>query len=131
MKRLSFFQCAAWVAVANVIVAPQLAAAEPVAQTTRMQAVAQALRPVDIELDRQGAITGQVVDLHGQPVVGVRVTMDNGREQIQLATDARGGFRASGLRGKPQKRHKRFRRVWYRRGESSPSPGRFEWRSFL
>lgn len=98
MHRRNRMHLAAWVAVVNVVAAPQLSATEPAAASARAQALSQAFRVVDVEMDREGAVVGQVVSAQGRPVAGKLITLDNGSEQIQLASDAQGAFRATGIR---------------------------------
>ncbi|MFG0334171.1 MAG: carboxypeptidase-like regulatory domain-containing protein, partial [Maioricimonas sp. JB049] len=98
MKKMSLMgNLAAGLACLGTVMpaAPALAAGpQPVVRTAQQTSV------VDVALASNGALQGQFVDLHGQPIDGAIITvLQDGREVATATTDARGVYSVENLRG--------------------------------
>ncbi len=94
-------QFAVWMAVAVLTLQPQwLLAAEPSAtdplHTTH---TAHAMHVVDVALQTEGRLLGQLVDKQGRPLAATNIQLSDGRTQWRTQTDAQGRFQLAGLSG--------------------------------
>ncbi|MCA9261143.1 MAG: carboxypeptidase regulatory-like domain-containing protein, partial [Planctomycetales bacterium] len=103
MKRLNkLARGAAWASLGSLLAQP-LATAQtlpPVATTAAStQKVRQALMVNDVALDANGGLAGQVPGVHGMPLAGVDIVVNNGRASHAAVSDAKGRFYVSDLQG--------------------------------
>lgn len=97
MKRHTWWQRAcAWVAAATVVVPMQVMANQPVVVPqvpVKPQPAQPAVKTVDVALDVHGRLSGQVVNVEGQPQVKSVVSLTDGKQTQKVITNQRGEFR--------------------------------------
>lgn len=97
MKRHTWWQRAcAWVAAATVVVPMQVMANQPVVVPqvpVKPQPTQPAVKTVDVALDVHGRLSGQVVNVEGQPQVKSVVSLTDGKQTQKVITNQRGEFR--------------------------------------
>lgn len=100
MKRFLYVgRTATWIAATSMIIGPAWAQA-PAPQAGRSaEASPPQMQTVDVALDAQRRLSGQVVDVAGNPATQTAVTLLNGKQQLHATTDAQGQFEIDGVRG--------------------------------
>jgi hypothetical protein len=88
-----------WVIALGTIAPPQLLAVEAPARMDRRETFTRSLQVMDVTLDEQSTLTGQVVSEQGTPLAGQPVVVTDGLMRIETTTDAHGNFRVAGIRG--------------------------------
>jgi len=91
----------AWVATAILVFQPQclFAVEQSILKSSTTAHVAQALTVVDVAIQADGLLRGQVVDKQGRPIAGTEVQLINGRKLWRTQTDEKGMFQLAGLPG--------------------------------
>ena len=91
----------AWAAIAILVVQPQFlfAAEHSIVKSSTTAHVAQALTVVDVALQKDGLLRGQVVDKQGQPLAAAEIQLTNGRKEWRTQADAKGQFQLAGISG--------------------------------
>ncbi len=82
-------------AIGSVILSGPLRASEPV----RSEVKAQAIKPLDVKLDKKAGFTGQLVNASGKPQSRAVVELRRDNEVVEtIRTDKEGRFAFAGLR---------------------------------
>ncbi|MEQ8211467.1 MAG: carboxypeptidase-like regulatory domain-containing protein [Lacipirellulaceae bacterium] len=97
MKRHTWWQrTCAWVAAATVVVPMQVMAKPPVVAPqvqAKTQITQPAVKTVDVALDANGRLIGEIVNVQGQPQAKAKVALIQGKKTRFVQTSARGEFR--------------------------------------
>ncbi|MCA9230062.1 MAG: carboxypeptidase regulatory-like domain-containing protein [Planctomycetales bacterium] len=90
-----------WTAVAVMVTQPQLllAAEQPVAGSAAPSQTTRAMIVVDVALQPNGQLFGQLVDSQGRPQSATEVQLTDGQKQWRTETDQQGRFQLTGLSG--------------------------------
>ncbi len=93
----------AWAAIAVLVVQPQclLAAEQSIVKSSTIAPLSQALTVVDVALQADGLLHGQIVDKQGRPLVAAQVQIQSAAtdKPWRTQTDAQGRFQVTGLSG--------------------------------
>ncbi|NOY29875.1 MAG: carboxypeptidase regulatory-like domain-containing protein [Planctomycetes bacterium] len=100
-KLKSLQQFGVWAAIAVLVASPQclLAAETSILKSSTTAHVAPALTVVDVALQADGLLHGQIVDKQGQPVAATKIHLTDGRKEWRTQTDAKGLFQLTGISG--------------------------------
>ncbi len=85
---------AAWMAVAALVIQPQLLLAEPLPRADELP-----IRVVDVALGANGTLRGQLLDRQGRQLPVLQIFFTNGHQTWNTYTDKQGHFRVEGLVG--------------------------------
>ena len=85
---------AAWMAVATLVIQPQLLLAEPLPRAGELP-----IRVVDVALGANGTLRGQLLDRQGRQLPVLQILVTNGHQTWNTYTDEQGHFRVEGLVG--------------------------------
>ncbi len=85
---------AAWMAVAALVIQPQLLLAEPLPMAGELP-----IRVVDVALGANGTLRGQLLDRQGRQLPVSQILVTNGHQTWNTYTDEQGHFRVEGLVG--------------------------------
>jgi len=93
----------AWAAIAVLVVQPQflLASERSIVKSSTTAHTAQTLTVVDVALQNEGVLHGQIMDKQGQPLsdIKIQVLSASADKQWQTQSDAKGQFQLTGLSG--------------------------------
>lgn len=87
-------RCAAWMAIAALVIQPQLLLAEPLPSTGKLS-----VRVVDVALGANGTLRGQLLDRQGRQLPVTQILITNGHQTWKTYTNGQGHFRLEGLVG--------------------------------
>lgn len=102
LRKLRFMQrSSVWGAVAVLVLQPQFlfAAEQPIARAAVSSNVARAMTVVDVSLQSDGVLFGQLVDTQGRPLSATEIHITDGRNQWRTQTDLQGQFKLAGMHG--------------------------------
>ena len=85
---------AAWMAVAALVIQPQLLLAEPLPRVGELP-----IRVVDVALGANGTLRGQLLDRQGRQLPVLQIFVTNGHQTWNTYTDEQGHFQVEGLVG--------------------------------
>lgn len=101
LRKLQSMQClGVWTALLVIVVQPQWVLAEESSpESLAPSNILRGLTVVDVAVDRDGVLRGQVVDKQGRSLAGEEIALTNEKLQLRTLTDQQGRFELRGITG--------------------------------
>ncbi len=102
LRKFRFMQrSCVWGSVAVLVLQPQFlfAAEQPAARTPASSQAARAMSVVDVELQANGLLVGQLVDSQGRALSAAEIQLTSNQKRWNVLTDQQGRFQLEGMNG--------------------------------